>query len=374
MKNTASAYAMMLTDNGPDAELLDAWLSERIDSQTEGGTSDALPAGSADGTGLGDACLPYDETVCPGQVRILSKRFVADPQKVPYVAVIEQWEDNVWLVAPFSRYAYPATPGEMTTRIGNCGLHVLQVWNARTVRTRLLEKSFLFGELDEHVRQNAADLFRHEMSGKALPASFDALTGPAMTFEADPRQDYLEESVAQLRPLSTAVKATDRVLAEIYGSMPEETKAESGTEEAPVVPAEDPMASKVVLVDFSQVRARQSENTVVLPFFGEAEYANALAAGNEVDVTQTFQVCKDELSLEYSPEEKMARLTFYDSEDRPNAAYDGYGIFGTGFEFLGVFKDGMATVPAESVKNWFQLVDPEGNAVALAEKPQGNMR
>lgn len=368
MKNTASAYAMMLTDNGPDAELLDAWLAERIDSQADGGTPDALPVGAMDGTGLGEACLPYDATVTQGQVRILSKRFVADPQQVPYVAVIEQWEDDGWLVVPFSRYAYPATPGEMTTRIINCGLHVLQVWNARTVRTRLLEKSFLFGELDDRVRQNAADLFRHEISGKALPASFDALTGPSMTFAGDPRRDYLEESVAQLRPLSTAVKATERVIAEIYGAMPMEKEEEIRPVEMVPEPVKDASSANVLLVDFTQVRAKQAENTVVLPFFGEPEYARRLAAKKEVEVTQTFLVCKDELSLEYSPEDKMARLTFYDSEDRPNVAYDGYGILGAGFEFLGVFNDGMATVPADSVKNWFQLVDPEGNAVALVKK------
>lgn len=342
-------FSTLLAGNASDASLLDAWLDERGSERTLEQIplpKEIVNARQDNARLLADAG-DYDRAVAPGQIRILSKRFTADPDCIPYVAVLEEWDDDLWLVAPFSSYTYPATPGEMATRIRTLGLRVLQIWNARTVQTKLLEKSFLFGTLDGHVRQNAADLFRHEFSGKELPSTFDALTGPAVIYDADPRRDYLDECIGRLRPLSTAVKATARLIAEA------QSRDSAGDAKGGVIP-----------VDWDAVAASYRAR----PFWGEPEYKEALAAGNETNVTDTFVLGESELTVEYSPEEKRARLTIYDSKDRPDAAYDGYGVLGRDGEFLGVFREGAMNVPAELVEGGFQLVDSDGSAVDLKKK------
>ena len=330
MKNY-STYAALLTDTPNEARLLDEWLDER--SAEHDAEKLQLPREvsgiTVDRERLAAACEAYDGDIRPGQIRILSKRFTADPDVIPYVAVLERRDEGKWLVAPFSPYSVPATPGEMATGVDICGLRVVQAWNGQTVQEALLAKSFLFSSLGESVRVAALDLVRHETNGADLPADFSAQRGPTVILDADPRRDYQGETLARLRPLVTAVKAMER------------WRTESSN-------------------------LQQGSETVLQPLWGAEKCGERLAAEEkEHQITENYLVCETELSLSYSPEERLAILTFYDKDDRPDAAYDGYGLLGADGEFLGAFRDGYIRVSADCIREGFRIVDSEGSAVTI---------
>ncbi len=327
MKN--SLYATLLTGNPHDAGLVDAWLDERIASSASVDLPDEITSTRQDNNRLAKAVTAdeYDGNIAPGQIRILSKRFTADPDVIPYVAVLEQWSEGMWLVAPFSQYSYPATPGEMTTGIRHVGLRVMQAWNARTMHGCLLAKSFLFGELPDDVRQECLALFRHETGGRDLPEGFKALRGCAITIEGDPRRDYVAETISRLRPLSTAVKATEWALADCQAVIPGGTR--------------DPS------------------------FWIRREVS--VAAGSTLPVTQKCKVHESELWLTHDPEQKKVLMAFYDSDGEPTHEYDGCAVLGRGIEFLGTFLDGTLSVPDDAVLENFKLTDPDGCPIEFCE-------
>lgn len=344
MNNTYSTYASLFTETPDAAVAFDHWMAERIQGQEVAAEilKELRTFPKQDNARLSAAVDAYDSDIKEGQIRILSKRFTDDPDVVPYVVVLERWNESMWLVAPFSQYGTPATPGEMKTGIDMHGLRVVQAWNARTVQPCLLEKSWLCREIGDALRKQALVLFRHEFGGKELPADFSAERGSPIIFEADPRCDYQAESIARLRPLSTAVKATERILSEL--------------EEAKNTSENEGLKSGILSIDFTRPLALDADDY-------------ALAAGDaEKQKTEVYSVGDVELSVTHSPEEKVSIFTFYDQDDKLDVSYDGYGLLGGEVEFLGTFKDGMLRVPTVCIKKGFQIVDSEGNAVKVTPR------
>lgn len=331
-------YASLLAENTDDAGLIGAWLDERSTDLERRRVKlpDDIASTWVDEKRLAESGWSYDDRIEIGQIRILSKRFTGDDNAIPYVAVLERWQDDMWLVAPFSRYSYPATPGEMTTCIRNVGLRVIQAWNARTIQTELLAKSFAFGQLDESVVRDAAALFRNQLAGTNLPDGFSALRGPSIIMDADPRRDYISETIARFRPLSTAVHAMERMRGAVDFAFNEESRRE------------------------------KDNGSVWQPFYGREDYA--LAAGEkECQRTEVFKVEETEFSVTYSPEDGITIFTFYGRDDEPDSRYDGYGLVGGG-KFLGTFRGGTISVPSGDVKDWYQVVDCSGREVVLVRK------
>ena len=331
-------YASLLAENADDAGLIDAWLDERsadLERRLENLPDDITSTG-LDEKRLAESKGSYDDKIEIGQIRILSKRFAKDDNAIPYIVVLEKWQDDMWLVAPFSHYSYPATPGEMTTGIRNVGLRVIQAWNARTIQTELLTKSFVFGQLEEAVVREAAALFRNQLASTKLPEDFSALRGPAIIMDADPRHEYIAETIARLRPLSTVVHAMERMRTAVDFAFDEEARRE------------------------------KDNGSVWQPFYGREDYA--LAAGEkECQRTEVFKVEETELSVTYSPEDGITIFTFYGRDDEPDGRYNGYGLLGGG-KFLGTFRNGTISVLSESVKDWYQVVDCSGQEVVLVRK------
>ena len=327
-------YASLLTENPYDADMLDAWLDERAASMDTIELPDEIASARQDNRRLEEVVGEYDGDIAPGQIRILSKRFTADPDVIPYVAVLEEWQKGMWLVAPFSQYSYPVTPGEMTTGIRHLGLRVMQAWNARTMQESLLAKSFLFGELPDSVRKDGLSLFRHEMGGVTLPDDFHALRGGAITMECDPRREYLAETIARLRPLSTAVKATERIRAE----------------------------AERMAQDMGRTFAERITRTSFI------DEEMKLAAGTRKPRTESYDVGGIALDLEFSPEANEVVMTFYGDDDEKYLGNDGYGVFGGKREFLGTFQDGSIRVPAASVRDSFIIVDADGEVVDVTSE------
>ena len=203
MSNKYNVFASLLSAKPEDAGMIAAWMADR-EAEKDVMNMEVMTCGH-DATCLNEVRGDYDGNISVGDVRILSKQFTSEPDVIPYVAVLEEWERGMWLIAPFSHYATPATPGEMSTGIDMRGLRVLQAWNGRTVQDDILKKSFLFDRLSDKVREDALALFRHEMGGVDLPTSFSAQRGVPIVNEVDPRREYIAESVDRLRPLANVV-------------------------------------------------------------------------------------------------------------------------------------------------------------------------
>ncbi len=203
MKVDFKSYASLLSAESADADGIASWLADR--EMEKESKAMAVDETVQDSESVSAEAEVYDENLAVSQIRILSKRYTTEPDVIPFVAVIDKWDDEMWLIVPFSLYRTPATPGEMTTGMNVHSLHVLQAWNGRTVQGEILKRSYLVGALPEDVRMDALRLFRHQLFGTPLPEEFAARRGAPIVEAADPRRDHLAESVARLQPLTDAV-------------------------------------------------------------------------------------------------------------------------------------------------------------------------
>ena len=172
------------------------------------------------------------------------------------------------------------------------------------------------------------------MGGVALPDDFHALRGGAITMECDPRREYLAETIARLRPLSTAVKATESIHAEV----------------------------ERLAQDMGRTFAERIARTKVI------DDEMKLAAGTRKPCTESYDVGGIALDLEFSPEADEVVMTFYGDDDEKYLGNDGYGVFGFKREFLGTFQNGSVRVPAASVRGSFIIVNVDGEVVDVTSE------
>lgn len=302
MSNKYNVFASLLSAKPEDAGMIAAWMADR-EAEKDVMNIEVVTC-RHDATRLNEVRGDYDGNISVGDVRILSKQFTLEPDIIPYVAVLEEWEKGMWLIVPFSHYATPATPGEMSTGIDMRGLRVLQVWNGRTVQDDVLKKSFLFDRLSDKVREDALALFRHEMGGVDLLTSFSALRGVPIVNEADPRREYIAESIDRLQPLAkVVVDMTDRMNS-IFDRI-------VGMSVTPVFGKEYALAA-----------ADERRNPFV----------KAVVEGSDVAATVEYEVGK-----------KILRVKFRND----GKAYDGWSVWvtsGVDPEELGVIENGLLVV------------------------------
>ncbi|MBR4903017.1 MAG: hypothetical protein IKZ46_18905, partial [Victivallales bacterium] len=136
MNNKPSTYATLFTSTSDEARTFDKWFYEReMESFRPELSEPSVERGDVDLKKLERIRGDYDGNIAVGQVRILSKRFTETPDVVPFVVVLEKWEDrggddDMWLVAPFSPYSAPATSGEMASGAKFLWREVIQAWNS----------------------------------------------------------------------------------------------------------------------------------------------------------------------------------------------------------------------------------------------------
>ena len=203
MKTNFNMYASLLSATPSDVQNIASWLADREAARDVMKMN--VEETVQDGAAMAAASGKYEENIAIAQIRILSKRYTTEPDVIPYVAVVDKWDDDMWLIVPFSPYKTPATTGEMETGLDTYGLHVLQAWNGRTVQESILKKSYLFGNLPEKVCNDALALFRHEFGGVSLPSDFSSRRGSPIVEAADPRREYMDECIERLNPLAEAV-------------------------------------------------------------------------------------------------------------------------------------------------------------------------
>lgn len=326
------AFSIMLTDDENEAAILDAWLRERdLDVYLRSQCDDPLPF-SVDTDRLKKAAAPHDKNVASGQIRVLSPNLISGNGSMPYIAVLDRWMEDIWLVAPFSPYSTPALTTEMTTGIPLAGQEVLQCWNARTAHESLIGRSYVMGSLDEIVRKDAIALFRHAMAGVALPSGFSAKVGVPIRAKADPRREYLAESMARYAPLTEAALGTEATL-----------------------------ARNEILAE----RLSWSRNWMRNFRAAGGQHAAALAAGS-APKQQTRMLYFDGGMLAVSIMESTATLRVYDSNGNDSNVLDGYSVVAEN-ECLGAMSDGFFQTSVGKIANGFVLVSPEDKLLDLTE-------
>ena len=150
---------------------------------------------------------PAGERVAVGQIRLLSRRLLPASERPVYVAVLSEWEDGLQLVAPFSAFLSPATPGELLTARTEAALRVLCLWNARSVPTAFLAAgSWLADDLSLPEIDEAWAVFLHVTTGSALLTELITRTGAPTIRADDPRVRYQQEEAALLAPLTEAAR------------------------------------------------------------------------------------------------------------------------------------------------------------------------
>ena len=306
MSNKYNVFASLLSAKPEDIGMIAAWMADR-EAEKDVMNMEVMTCGH-DATRLNEVRGDYDGNISVGDVRILSKQFTSEPDVIPYVAVLEEWERGMWLIVPFSHYATPATPGEMSTGIDMRGLRVLQAWNGRTVQDDILKKSFLFDRLSDKVREDALALFRHEMGGVDLPTSFSAQRGVPIVNEADPRREYVAESIARLQPLANAVMdMTDRM---------------------------NSIFSHIVGMSVSPVFEKEYDKEYDIAAADERRnpFVKGVVEGSDVVAT-----------VEYEVDKKILRIKLRND----GKAYDGWSVWvtsGVDPEELGVIENGLLVV------------------------------
>ena len=170
--------------------------------------------GPEDSGKLAAAAVPDMTPPAPGQIRMLKASLTSDPEIVTPVLILSQWEGSQWLIAPFSRFNVPATPGEMSSDEDFSAYKVLEVWNAAVVPEFLLcSKTVFLRTVPESFRQEACQLYFHLLADDELTDSAVKRIGPPIQSQIDPRIQYLLDEKEQLRPLQAEAERINSLLA-----------------------------------------------------------------------------------------------------------------------------------------------------------------
>ena len=220
-----------------EAHNLALWLRRWREEATlaeAGDLPDPLPA-DVPAPSLPPEVHPFDSFgVWASDIRLLNPWLVRDVRRPLYFAVLGEWLDGLWLIAPFARFPEPATVGEWNTGRGETDsrqdpLAVLCLWNAHTVPFEVVSQSWFIDTLNEKEMENAWEVFRHVSTGKPLPSHLTERVGPPLYHPSDPRHEYLAEEVAGLRPLGRMAEEHVSRLEEVTGTIP--VLAESETQD-----------------------------------------------------------------------------------------------------------------------------------------------
>lgn len=169
-------------------QTLASWLREwTVEQALAGGEEEAAWASAASGRRT-----PRRQPARAGEVRLLPPDISGD--RLRYFLILEAPPDGPVRVAPFSRFAVPAIPGEWRTGHRAPALAVLCVWNAIDLPRALAEcawrvTDFGAARLDS-ARKLAAKYLAPDLDP---PAEWAESVGPPLRHPDDPRWSYLRE-------------------------------------------------------------------------------------------------------------------------------------------------------------------------------------
>lgn len=271
------------------------------------------------------AMNPFNPFPVEGQVRLLSQ-----VDQIVYVLLARRWNDNAFLVIPFSQYDDPATDLELKMKVdAGAYLRVLQIWNARTLQAETLRKSWLIGKMNVGDLDDALKLWAYSVGGEQPDVNVLERTGMPIFRRDDPRIRYQDNVLHDFARLDAEDLAT----------------AEKG----------------------------KSDSTPVLKSIWTIPRAR-LAAGDRNVSTVRRSVCRvkgfaGELEIVYSEVRKSLSLEVFDQAGEVCSELDGWRfMYHDGTDF-GVVTDGR--VIADNVVECDGaccLLDPEGHIRVLMPK------
>ena len=115
------------------------------------------------------------------------------------MAVLEDTGRGRFLIAPFSRFTEPATPGEWLTGCAAPGLAVLCLWNVDFMEELRLGRAWTIGRLIAAQLQRALRVRASIGCERPLPGRLAREVGPPLVHLLDPRREYLREERALWR-------------------------------------------------------------------------------------------------------------------------------------------------------------------------------
>ena len=244
---------------------------------------------------------PFDPSVAAGQVRILS-----GVENIAYVLVARKWDADSWLIVPFSMYSSPATDTELQVKLnGGVGLRVLQLWNARSLLTQTLEKSWLVHTLSDEDLADAITAWQWSVGVGELSEDQLARTGMPIMKRDDPRIEYQDASLANFAKLDAA----DLALSERQGLI---------------------VAVRAYLAGRALSPFRES------PAFGHDYELAAADAIKQVKSNCKIDCVDATIHVRYVPARGELNIRILGRNDNPTNALDGWSVFGNEARFLGV--------------------------------------
>ncbi len=281
---------------------------------------------------------PFDDDVAAGQVRALS-----GVKEITYALVARKWNDRSWLVIPFSSFSEPAMDTELKLKIdGGLGLRVVQLWNARSLLTETIAKSWLVCTLSDEDVADVVSAWQWSVGSGELSDGQLARTGMPIMRRDDPRIAYEDEALANFAELDAADLAANERWSMI-----------------------DLVRHRIGECRWGAFRSS--------PVFEKGYALAAASVAEPVSANCNVDGLDGTVHVRYSPADGHLMLRVHDSDGNRSPALDGWGVFGKDATLLGTiegatfayeFKDGFDGVLA--------LVDEEGNVHPLqggAEAP-----
>lgn len=269
---------------------------------------------------------PFDEDVQEGQIRLLSQT-----EEITYIAILKQWANNLFVVAPFSHFDTPATDDELKmTFDGGLFLRTLQLWNVRTLHVETLKKTWLVGSMSAQDKADAWQLWRYSL-GRLDDISDDILlrTGLPIYKKEDPRLEYEEHCLADFAKL-------DSLDLETCGIVADEER----------IPFEALFAAmKIAMFKPAAVALAAADEK-------ENPYGEYIVEGTDVSV-----------NIQYDLDEQKLRVDVYDANGDHTSELDGWSLVDSFNEEIAQIKNGRVRVDIAK-DEWdgeLVLMDAEGN-------------
>ena len=238
--------------------------------------------------------------------------------------VLSQWSDQHWLIAPFSPYSFPATPGELATDIEFSHYAVVESWNAVVVpEIFLYTRTSFLRNADEQLRKDACTIFFQQLEGTELPKNLVDRVGPSINSEFDPRIQYLLDQKQELIPLRNAAQKAADV--------------------------------------FSSVKAQS-------PFWANNDETLVLAAKDKDSNVSFWSVDKQDAVIKTFIEKSELRLQVFSSDYQSYSdLLDSWSVVSESGTVLGTIVNGRCRIPKENVAGMFCLASPNGELFILNE-------
>lgn len=289
---------------------------------------------------------PFDSFgVWTGDIRLLNPWLVREVRRPLYFAVLGEWLEGMWLIAPYARFSLPATVGELNTGRGESDpkqdpLAVLSLWNAHTVPPEVVQQSWFIDTLSGDELENAWEVFRHVTTGKPLSPLLAQRAGPPLYHPSDPRHDYLAEEAAGLSALGRSAEAYVALL-------------KTGADFVP------------------GPRETETEDNFVESTLGRFDLAIAGAAATGGAVTLKLRLPELEARVTFRQDARgervVARVTSL-ADSTISHKLDG-GVVMRGGKIVGKFARGRAEIRAAALAGQIGLRDRKGKSVVAEIEP-----